>query len=335
MGRLGLWLVGGAVFFFGSNGIAALAGATGAAHGCSVGSCRAKQITFGPVSERSPVISPDGKWLAFEFFHSKWTAYSEIWIMPTDGTFKSARPLVDNRNSNSGPTWSPDGQWISFIEHTSDTPRGHLGIVTDQVCKVSVKSGQVVQLTHLHPHAVTGDSAIWLRDGRIAFKYSGGIYAVPSDGGVAVKLFDVEPRLPKDYEFASLAFSPNAEDVAFEQIDQDGNYHLVIVDLARGSLTHPFPTVVWTGLPAWINDDWLLYSRVDMTRRHYEIWALCVSTGRTERLTDGPFDWNPFFSTALRSIFVSRNGTNDLLYGFHIWRVPVPKSTIERWFRGN
>lgn len=288
----------------------------------------ASQITFGSVSEGDPAVSPNGEWMAFEFFHARPEGAEGIWVMPIKAGFVRARPLVDNANNSMGPSWSPDDRWISFVRGTFNGQA-----ITDQVCKVDLQTGRAVQLTHLPKFAVTGDSAVWLRGNRIAFKYKGGIYTVRSDGGRATRLFDVESRLPRNHDFSGLAFSPNEQRVAFEVTDSNADYRLAIVDLRTGKLEYPVGKA-FSGFPAWINNHWLLYSGKSGGRQ-VGIWALSVLTGKVEQLTKGPIDFNPTFSAALGAIFISRNEKHHLLYGFHIWRVSVPRSMIERWFHGN
>jgi Tol biopolymer transport system component/imidazolonepropionase-like amidohydrolase len=114
-----------------------------------------------------PVVSPDGRQLAF-------AALGDIWTMPIGG---SPKRLTDDAFVDTDPAWSPDGTHIAF---SSDRAGGMDIWVRD------LKTGSDRRLTSL-PNADM--AAAWSPDGKsIAFVSNadfeqGEVYIVPAEGG--------------------------------------------------------------------------------------------------------------------------------------------------------
>jgi dipeptidyl aminopeptidase/acylaminoacyl peptidase len=73
-----------------------------------------RQITFGNRSDRSPVISPNGRHIAFVRSDEETDdpTRSQIWIIPTDGG--EARQVTKSEHGASSPQFSPDGRLLLF-----------------------------------------------------------------------------------------------------------------------------------------------------------------------------------------------------------------------------
>jgi dipeptidyl aminopeptidase/acylaminoacyl peptidase len=69
----------------------------------------ARQFTFSDGNERSPIFSPDGKWIAFVREAGDNT---ELYIIPVNGG--GARRLTNVSTGVSDPLWAPDGKSIAF-----------------------------------------------------------------------------------------------------------------------------------------------------------------------------------------------------------------------------
>jgi dipeptidyl aminopeptidase/acylaminoacyl peptidase len=110
-------------------------------------------------SVSSPVLSPDGKLVAYHVNETNWddNAFeTEIWVaeVATGATYQ----LTNAKKSSTGPQWSPDGKWLAFLSNRSDKQQLYL---------ISPRGGEARQLTK----SDTGvNSFRWAPDGKhIAF----------------------------------------------------------------------------------------------------------------------------------------------------------------------
>lgn len=74
----------------------------------------ARRLTAGP-TDRNPVVSPDGKWLAFV---SRRSGENQIWMLPLDGG--EARQLTQVKGGVQSPEWLPDNRRLvalAALEH--------------------------------------------------------------------------------------------------------------------------------------------------------------------------------------------------------------------------
>lgn len=82
-----------------------------------------KQLTFGRRNDGAPVLSPNGRWIAFVRAAEetgdaeKDRRSAQIWIMPLDGG--EARQVTTMEHGAGSPRWSPDAQELLF---TSSIP---------------------------------------------------------------------------------------------------------------------------------------------------------------------------------------------------------------------
>lgn len=75
------------------------------------------RVEYELVEDTSPVISPDGLWIAFsrKFLEEDlWTPGRQVWVMRSDGS--EARQLTDSPDFNhSALAWNPDGTAITYV----------------------------------------------------------------------------------------------------------------------------------------------------------------------------------------------------------------------------
>ncbi|MFP8490242.1 S9 family peptidase [Gracilimonas sp. Q87] len=91
----------------------------------------------------SPVISPEGKWIAYTVTETDYeddSRETRIWMSPVDGG--KALPMTAEGYSASSPKWSPDGKYLSFMASRGEVEK-------TQVWTLNMKGGEAVQLTNI------------------------------------------------------------------------------------------------------------------------------------------------------------------------------------------
>jgi Tol biopolymer transport system component len=282
----------------------------------------ATQLSFGPVAELGPQLSPDGKSVAFEYFPKDRPNLPQIWVMDRASGFESARPLVDNSNYNAEFSWSPDGNWICFISNSlTDRP------ITNQIYKVRLRDGAIRQITHFEKGKALGDSTSWSKDDLIAFENDHDIYAASASDGSVKKLVEVGSQMPS-LTPSEIRWSPDNSRLAFTgKEDQRGSERsrIWIADV-RVHRTFPVTDSGWDSTPSWYDNNQLLFSRGE-SKEETKICLLTLATGRMECLTKGNIDLSPWGDARKGELFFARDTTrstskNSAGYfaGFHIWR---------------
>jgi len=140
------------------------------------GSSAAKLTTLGRCG--TPRWSPDSRWIAFDTLARQ--IHPSIAVISADDG--SLRAVADDKWSNMVPSWSRDGNWIYFASNRAADD------LESQVWKVSVDTGQFVQVTHQG-----GFSAYESPDRRTLYyaktRYPNPeIWAVPVDGGTEARV---------------------------------------------------------------------------------------------------------------------------------------------------
>ena len=121
-----------------------------------VGSTEPTRLTRDQGDERAPVVSPDGKLVAF---YSTRSGHQDIWTVPSDGSAPSraltaaAMALDDIRFA---PAWSPNGREVAYISNKADYWH-------DDVWVAEVASGKSRQVSK---SLMAASSPAWSPDGR-------------------------------------------------------------------------------------------------------------------------------------------------------------------------
>jgi Tol biopolymer transport system component len=289
----------------------------------------AKQLTFGPVAETEPNISPDGHWIAFQYIDAQRPASPNIWVLETAKEFQLAKALFAQPRYAGEMSWSPDSRWIAFISSDSKAGRS-----TEQIFKINISSGQIVQITSFPEGTVIGDATTWSKTGLIAFERQGKIFATTDTGSREVELLD--PRIAlSNRRPSSITFSPDAEKLLFSvENEQQNQSEVWLADLptqiVRKLTSHHFDV-----FPRWTDQGHLLFSR-ETKDGCAEIHVLSLNTGKLKRITSGHVDFTPSTDPSARTLFFSRKDKmesqpekTEWLAGFHIWYVPNARWMLE------
>ena len=77
---------------------------------------------IGLQSPAAPVISPDGRFVAYTVRQPNWTDNkyeTQVWLTNTQSA--SLIQLTNSKGANFAPTWSPDGRWLGFVSDRDGT----------------------------------------------------------------------------------------------------------------------------------------------------------------------------------------------------------------------
>ena len=97
---------------------------------------------FSLKSVGSPLISPDGAWVAYTVSSKDLKndrSESRLWMVSTAGG--EPRPMTAKGSSFWSPSWSPDGKYLTFMARSKDQG--------SQVFTLDMRAGERVQLTNV------------------------------------------------------------------------------------------------------------------------------------------------------------------------------------------
>jgi len=252
------------------------------------------RITDDPASDKSPVWSYDGQWLAFD---SDRTGNWETWVVKITPVGKpGSAPVQATRGGGKG-TWTRDGK-IAYVTETSQT---HIFVA-------NTDGSQEAQLTKLKNLNV---SPRWSPDGKtIAFAASYGaearrtaVWTVPSNGG--------------DEKFLAIGifpgWSPDGKEIAFAselRRLEETSPHRAIISIIPANGGEPREIMNYSGELS--NLDWspdgrqmvFSYNRVkdgphpipDSREKGRDIYIISVTGGEPKRLTRTDNEFHNFLS---------------------------------------
>lgn len=159
----------------------------------------------------SPVLSPDGRWVAYVLRSiepkaenaADWVYHTHLWLAAVDGSTPPRR-LTHGAASNTSPTWHPDGRRLAFVR----TPAGE----RPQIHVLPLDGGEAQPITKLP----TGASAPrWSPDGRrllftSSLSYAQVRAALEKSGAAAVPAWSVEKPARTANDTANWALKPAA-----------------------------------------------------------------------------------------------------------------------------
>jgi Tol biopolymer transport system component len=127
-----------------------------------------RRLTHNHVFDNDPVVSPDGRHIAFA---RRVAGRGQIFSMRTDGTHEMR--LTRNGRRDRLPAWAPDGRRIAFISELAKRDRREVYVVGSH-------GRRERRLTHNH---LTENRVAYSPNGRsIAFLHAGRLWAMDADG---------------------------------------------------------------------------------------------------------------------------------------------------------
>lgn len=205
-------------------------------------------------ASRSPVISADGRWIAFTSLASDLVAgdtnqVEDVFIrnIETSATIRAGRSAVEGESTaaiSRNPALSPDGQWLAFERQGGVFDRSQillLQVASETVHLISarISDGLPSQGASIRPHFSTdgrflffGSQALDLVDIPLAVGWRSYAYEIAT-GQLRVLSADQ----PATNELDWLTENPFATDAASRHVVFVRQNHLVIHNLQTGNLT--------------------------------------------------------------------------------------------------
>jgi len=303
-------------------------------HGCEP---TYEQVTSGPIGEMEPVVSPDGKRLAFREFTPESHTASErggLRILSLDPGKRESKLLLKPDQFHGGASWSPDNLWLSYSNYESIQPGS--SSVERRIYKVNMDTGEKVRLTPGLPTLRIGEFTSWSERGEIAFVADNNIYAMRHDGSNLRKLVDVVPKEP-NLRPVQIAWSSDGKSLAFsaERTSDSGSKEeskIWLADVQSGHL-RPITTGVYDETPTWQDSDTIIFSRFSDNLPTVSLYSVSIRTGTVKRVSHNGMGYSPwvdqkskvlYFSSAKR--FDPSGNDFNMFRGFHVWRMPINTS---------
>lgn len=250
-----------------------------------------------------PVVSPDGKWVAFTvsaFADGATLPSVDIWLTDSAGR-DEPRQLTRNSGADFDPAWAPDSHSIVYAA----VPEGK---ALSQIFLLNLRGGAPQPLTDL---ATSASKPRFSPDGKSVYFQAGTYPQVGADlGQLSMAVSQASKRLR--YARASDTAVIGSANAPGEQVQ-----HIFSLDLASGVVTDLMPGVGGTGdvVPfTWDlspGGQWLAYtantSPPPYSRRNSDVFLMSLETAEVTNVSaDNPGeDSRPVFS----------RGGGELLYG--------------------
>lgn len=206
------------------------------------------QITFGTGRNYAPVVSPDGKVVAF---HTNRSGNWHIWRAEVDGS--NPRPLTASARDGNWPQFSTDGRFVFF--HQTDAQGGF------NIWKVAAAGGSATLFTKaltMHPAVspVDGKVAAWYSENADRLHWRLAVFS--PEGGQPLRVYDPTPDARPD---TPLHWTPSGDAISF--IDYAKGVSNIWVQPVDGRPSHPITAYTSGEIYAfdWSKQGALLFSR--------------------------------------------------------------------------
>jgi len=203
-------------------------------------------IAPSPALQRTPTISPNGRWVAFysdiQLVVDGALLRGFIHVIPVSGATDPFRALLHTGSEPTRPAWSPDGSKIAFASDRDDPANRDIYLVTIDGTGVS----------RLTTDPATDRRPWWSPDGnRIVFASDRGgnfdLYVMNADGSNVARL----TTHPADDDNPS--WSPDGSKIAFHS-QRDSNYEIYVMDADGTNVVRLTDHHMSNSSPAWSPD---------------------------------------------------------------------------------
>jgi Tol biopolymer transport system component len=269
------------------------------------------------LSDSSPAVSPDGRWLVFHRRVSG--AIGELYKLPLGKGLTAGgepRRLTLATLNAMHPTWMPDGKQILFSasgslwrlavtgEKPGESLPARLPFVGEDGLMPVVSRPQPGRPPRLVYVRHIADTNIW----RVETSAPGVPASSPPVVSISSTRLEYNPQ-----------FSPDGRRVAFDS-DRSGEFEIWLADPdGANAVQLTFMGAPITGTPRWSPDGQLIAFDSNFEGQ-FEIYVVPASGGKPRRLTSHPAsDHIPSFSRDGKWIYFSSNRTGE----YQIWKIPA------------
>ncbi len=235
---------------------------------------RAEVSIAGPLIQRWPAISPDGKMIAYSAGPD--ITSRKLYLKPIAGG--EPLRLTDDAYDDTSPTWSPDGSQIAYVARKQGEPC--------RLMVTAVPAGPAHQLGSCLSSTETAFA--WARSGRELF-FLDRLY---SKSRQRVLRFDLASGsresltpLDGDYDEGEFSLSPDGHWISFVRADTGGHGHLLLRDLRTGEERILLDNA--DANTAWAQDSQTIFVDSD-DQGDFALWAYPVDTGTPVRILSSP-----------------------------------------------
>ena len=268
-----------------------------------------RQLTTTQAANLRPVLSPDGKRIAFQ---SNRDGPYHIYLMDADGG--NGRRLTNGDVDDRHPSWSPDGKFLA-VDSGDQLHR--------EIWVIDVATGTRAQITRL---GVNASFPSWSPDGRrIAFfTYQTGVmdlWMVGRDGSgpaAMTRVLSSEANQQCTFACHAPAWSPDGSTLALA--DGDGARIILMSSMVASAQTPISPTDERSHFPVFLSDGRIIYvtEHISQDQSWTDLWL--IHPERADQRTEvaqgvqvqGPFEIS---SDGKQLLFASPRSGNFEIYG--------------------